>query len=132
MEHHPLLTSSQVPISHQGLPLDEPTENQSAREPGKCSPQGQALEPRAEVGKGDGLMKNRERTGSTALAVGWGEKVSEGRMASADIFESLLTQIATEGVSSYSGGDSFSVPIRRESRMALGGTSGHLTCSLER
>lgn len=53
-------------------------------------------------------------------------------MASADIFEFLVTHIATEGVSSYSGGNIFSVSIRRESRMALGGTSGHLTCSLER
>lgn len=132
MEHHPLLTSSQVPISHPGLPLVEPTENQSLREPGKCNPQGQAPEHRAELGKRDGVMTNRERTGSAALAVGWGERFPEGRMASADIFESLLTHIATEGVSSYSEGDSFSVPIRRESRMALGGTSGHLPCSLER
>lgn len=77
-------------------------------------------------------MTNREQTGSTALAVGWDERFPEGRMASPDIFASPLTHIAAEGVSSYSEGDSFSVPIRRESRMALGGTSGHLTCSLER
>lgn len=82
-----------MPVSYQGLPLAEPTENQSAREPGKLNPQGHAQGHRAEQGKvKDGLMTNRKRTDS--LAVGWDGKVSYANLGAG---WPQLTSLSSEG-----------------------------------
>lgn len=58
-------------------PLAEPTGSQSAREPGKCSPQGSGAATHSRTGKvRNGPQENRKKAGSTALAAQWDAKVS--------------------------------------------------------
>lgn len=116
-------------ISHQGLPLAGSTGSQSAVEPGKCSPQGQAPATQSRAGKDEGWIGRPVGKRQAPLPSFYDRMKrpltpTQGqKIASADIFESLLIHTAAmEAVSREGAGSVTQVPIRRESgRMTLGG-----------
>lgn len=124
----PFLPSANLPS---GPPIGWTFRKPDAGGSGKCSPYGQALGTQSREGKmKNGLMANMKKIGSTALVVG-----QDGKVSCATWGQDGLRWHLWVSHDPYSNGggeqNCYSVPIWRESRrMTLGGTSGHLTCSL--